>query len=255
MLPIADRWFESRRLGDDLTLLWEPHVVPLMRCNIWHVRGRDRDLVIDTGMGIASLHDALKPITGRSPVAVATHTHNDHTGGHFEFPETIVHALEAGELRAPSDRGTLLASVLGPERVARYAAWGYPFDGDLITALPHAHYEPCSYCVQAAPVTRVVEEGDVIDLGNRAFEVLHLPGHSPGSIGLWDKATGTLFSGDALYDGPLLDEIEGADIPAYVRTMRRLRELPVEIVHAGHDPSFGRARLRELVDAYLTRRS
>ena len=58
MLPIADRWFEIRRVSDDITLLWEPHVVPLMRCNIWHVRGRDRDLMIDTGMGIASLRDS-----------------------------------------------------------------------------------------------------------------------------------------------------------------------------------------------------
>ena len=68
------------------------------------------------------------------------------------------------------------------------------------------------------------------------------------------RATGTLFSGDAIYDGPLLDEIEGADIEVYVRTMKRLRELPVRVVHAGHDPSFGRERLVELADAYLARR-
>jgi hypothetical protein len=37
--------------------------------------------------------------------------------------------------------------------------------------------------------------------------------------------------------------------------MKRLRDLPVEIVHAGHDPSFGRARLIELVDAYLEKRA
>jgi hypothetical protein len=36
--------------------------------------------------------------------------------------------------------------------------------------------------------------------------------------------------------------------------MKRLRALPVEIVHAGHDPSFGRARLVALVDAYLAKR-
>jgi glyoxylase-like metal-dependent hydrolase (beta-lactamase superfamily II) len=100
----------------------------------------------------------------------------------------------------------------------------------------------------------ILDEGDVIDLGDRAFEVLHLPGHSPGSIGLWESATGTLFSGDALYDGPLLDEVPGADIDAYVNTMDRLRRLPVEVVHAGHDPSFGRERLVELTTAYLARR-
>ena len=107
----------------------------------------------------------------------------------------------------------------------------------------------------AAPATRLLEDGDVVDLGDRAFEVLHLPGHSPGSIGLWDASTGVLFSGDAVYDGPLLDELSDSDIAAYVATMRRLRELPVTVVHAGHEPSFGRDRLVELCDAYLRSRA
>ena len=81
--------------------------------------------------------------------------------------------------------------------------------------------------------------------------MLHLPGHSPGSIGLWEEATGVLFSGDAVYDGPLLDTIPGADVARYIETMERLLELPVSVVHAGHDPSFGRERLRELAGDYL----
>ena len=59
-MKIADRWFERKTISDDITLLWEPHVIPLMRCNIWHVRGRDRDLMIDTGMGVSSLVEAAK---------------------------------------------------------------------------------------------------------------------------------------------------------------------------------------------------
>ncbi|HEY4331304.1 MAG TPA: MBL fold metallo-hydrolase, partial [Ilumatobacteraceae bacterium] len=96
--------------------------------------------------------------------------------------------------------------------------------------------------------------GDIVDIGDRQFEVLHLPGHSPGSIGLWEPATGTLFSGDAIYDGPLLDELAESDIDAYCTTMERLLTLPVTVVHAGHDPSFGRDRLRELARNYLERR-
>ena len=95
----------------------------------------------------------------------------------------------------------------------------------------------------------------MIDLGDRAFEVLHLPGHSPGSIGLWEEASGVLFSGDAIYDGPLLDELQGSDVEDYAATVRRLRQLPVEVVHGGHENSFGRARLVELCDAYLARRT
>jgi len=255
MLPIADRWFETRRISDDITLLWEPHVTPLMRCNIWHVRGRDCDLMIDTGMGIMSLRAAAKHLLGKKVTAVATHTHTDHVGSHHEFENTLVHALEADELRSPRDRGTLLASVMGAEEIRKLAVAGYPIEGDLITALPAAGYDMSSYRLRDAAVTTIVEEGDVVDIGNRHFEVLHLPGHSPGGIGLWEKASGTLFSGDAIYDGPLLDEIDGAHIPTYVRTMKRLRELPVTVVHAGHDPSFSRDRLIELVDAYLAKRA
>jgi glyoxylase-like metal-dependent hydrolase (beta-lactamase superfamily II) len=255
MLPIAERWFETKRISDDITLLWEPHVTPLMRCNIWHVRGRDRDLVIDTGMGIVSLRAAAKNLFDRKVTAVATHTHTDHIGGHHEFDHTLVHELEADELRSPRDKGTLLASVMGEEEIRKLGEAGYPIEGDLITALPEAGYDMGAYGTKDSVVTEIVTEGDVVDIGNRHFEVLHLPGHSPGSIGLWEQATGTLFSGDAIYDGPLLDEIDGAHIPTYVRTMKRLRELPVQVVHAGHDPSFGRARLVELCDAYLRRRA
>ena len=76
-----------------------------------------------------------------------------------------------------------------------------------------------------------------------------------GSIGLWEEATGTLFSGDAVYDGPLLDDLPGSDVAAYLGTMRRLRELPARVVHAGHDASFGRARLVHLADDYIERGS
>ena len=91
--------------------------------------------------------------------------------------------------------------------------------------------------IAPAAATRVLHDGDAIDLGDRRFEVLHLPGHSPGSIGLWDAATGVLFSGDAVYDGPLLDELDGSDIEAYVTTMHRLRDLPVRSCTAATSPA------------------
>jgi len=42
-LKIANKWFERQKINDDITLLWEPHVHPWLRCNIWHVKGRDQD--------------------------------------------------------------------------------------------------------------------------------------------------------------------------------------------------------------------
>ena len=57
----------------------------------------------------------------------------------------------------------------------------------------------------------------------------------------------------SVYDGPLLDNLADSDIGDYIRTMERLRELPVTVVHGGHDPSFGRARLIEICDEYLAK--
>ena len=56
-LEVAKHWFSRRSVGDGITWLTEPHAHPLLRCNIWHVRGRQRDLLVDTGLGIASLRD------------------------------------------------------------------------------------------------------------------------------------------------------------------------------------------------------
>jgi glyoxylase-like metal-dependent hydrolase (beta-lactamase superfamily II) len=253
-LPVAERWFETRRIDDDITLLWEPHVIPLMRCNIWHVRGRDRDLLIDTGMGVASLREAAKNLLQKPVTAVATHTHLDHVGGHHEFEDCLVHAIEAENLRKPSSMESLLTSEWDPEDVRALEIAGYHVPAELVTALPRAGYELSDFHLLPARPTVLVEEGDVVDIGDRHFEVLHLPGHSPGSMGLWEAASGTLFSGDAVYDGPLLDQLATSNIQHYLATMRRLRELPVRVVHAGHDPSFGRERLVELCDDYIRRR-
>ena len=253
-LQIDTQWFDRRTIGDGVTLLWEPHVSPLLRCNIWHIAGRDADVLVDTGLGVASLKTAARDLFDKPLMAVATHTHMDHSGGIHEFETRLVHEAEAGHMAAGEGGWSLDTSGWPAHELQHWSDMGYDVSGGLLTAIPREHYDLAAYRLLPAPATRLLREGDVVDTGDRAFEVLHLPGHSPGSIGLWEAATGTLFSGDAIYDGPLLDEIEGADIEVYRRTMRRLRELPVTIVHAGHDPSFGRERLIELADAYLARR-
>lgn len=123
----------------------------------------------------------------------------------------------------------------------------------LISAIPHEHYDPSRYRLRPAQVARPLHDGDAVDLGDRVFTVLHLPGHMPGSIALYDEQSGTIFTGDVIYDGQLLDEIVGSDIDDYLHSMRRLREIPVRVVHPGHGPSFDGARLHQLIDEYLIR--
>jgi hypothetical protein len=70
----------------------------------------------------------------------------------------------------------------------------------------------------------------------------HLPGHSPGSIALWEPASRSLFAGDAIYHGVVVDSGPGADVPTYAKTMNRLRALPVREVFGGHNARMSRAR-------------
>lgn len=250
-MKIADRWFESKRIDDRITLFWEPHVARVEQCNMWHVRGRDADLLIDAGMGICSLKKAMAELLDKPVIAVATHTHMDHVGSLYEFDQRYVHHSEAHQLANPDDYPVLCSCHWPGTMRADIEAQGYEVPDVLIDAYPHEGFDPMTFRTLGTEATRLIDEGDVIDLGNAAFEVLHLPGHSPGSIGLWEKSSGILFSGDAIYDGPLLDQIKGADVEAYQRTMKRIRNLPISVVHGGHDPSFGPSRLHELTDHYL----
>jgi len=235
----AEQWYDSRALDDGITHVWERFIRPFYRCNIWHVRGRDRNLLFDSGMGVVSLSAQLPWLREQPIVAVASHTHFDHVGSHHEFADRACHGAEAPLLAHPEPRGNL---------ATRYART------EIFDRLPPGGFDPAAYGVEPAPATRLLEAGDVVDLGDRTFEVLHVPGHSPGSIALWEAATGVLLSGDTVYDGELVDDAYHSDIGDYVRSMERLRPLPVRVVHAGHYPSFGRERFVQLIDEYLAGR-
>ncbi|MDX1400334.1 MAG: MBL fold metallo-hydrolase [Kiloniellales bacterium] len=252
-LKIADRWFDRHRFDDDITLLWEPHVTPWLRCNIWHVRGRDKHLFIDTGFGHASLKEATRDLVDKPVSAIATHSHYDHIGGHHEFEDCLIHPAELDALRNPEKDLLGFRGTVTPAIRKQLADNGYeiPEGLDIVDALPYEGFDPESFKIKPAPQVKPLNGGTRLDLGDRTFEVLHLPGHSPGSIGLWEAKTGILFSGDCIYDGQLLTSLPGADLQSYINSMHTLRDLPVTVVHGGHDKSFGRDRLLKLIDAFL----
>lgn len=232
------QWFSSIPAGDGVTMLTEPHVHDYMRANLWHVRGSDLDLVIDTGMGLAPLMPQLDLKPGKPLLAVATHIHLDHVGSLHEFSD------RAG----PRQEAALFDTM--PEE----ATYAYMFRelADAVSAAPASGWDIASYRIAPAPLTRVLDEGDIVDLGSRRFRVLHLPGHSPGSIGLFDEQDGTFFSGDAIHGSTLIDDLPDSDREAYRRTMERIRTLPVRIVHGGHGESLDAARMCAIAERYLT---
>lgn len=251
-MKVADPWWVRQSHPNAITQHHEPHVHRIIRGNVWHVKGRDRDLVVDTSVGVASAKDAMSDLLDQPVVCVASHIHYDHVGCLHEFDVRLMHPIAAAQMDPYQDAMPLRWSSFPQGAVDLATDAGYVVDRDaMIDALPRADFDIDSFQTRSVEVTGTLDEGDIIDLGDRRFSVLHLPGHTPGSIGLWEEETGTLFSGDAVYDGPLIDNLPESDRADYVRTMKRLKELPVEIVHAGHDTSFGRERLVELADREL----
>ena len=229
-------WWRIRSVGDGVSHIDEPHILEFFRCNVWHVRGRDRDMLVDSGMGVVSLRDHVALVTEKPLEAVASHTHFDHVGCHHEFSCRSCHGAEAHVLRAPTRENTV--------------ADKYVTDA-IFATLPPDPYRSEAYNVAAAPATRLLWDGDIVDLGDRHFEVIHTPGHSPGGIALWEAATGILFSGDIVYDGELVEGTTALEAWQYRASMERLLRLPVRVVHAGHFPSYSGARHKEIITDWL----
>ncbi|QNE37638.1 MBL fold metallo-hydrolase [Leifsonia shinshuensis] len=231
-----------------MTLIEEPHVHEFVRANIWHVKGTARDLVVDAGMGIASLRERVPEIFDNDPILVVTHAHLDHAGSAYEFTDRRAYGEHSLSV-APK------ASLYGAELAQLLGFHDFELPHLLIDALPEPGYQPALYRVSSAPVTTALNDGDVIDLGNRQFRALHLPGHTGGCIGLFDEESGELFSGDVLYDDVLLDDLPESDVTQYIASLRRLAALPVTTVYPGHRDIFDGIRLRELVDEYVASRT
>jgi hypothetical protein len=176
--PIADAWYRRLDMDHGVVRLWEPHVHPLEQANFWHVRGRDRDLLIDSGMGIVPLRESFPDLFGdREVIAFATHTHIDHIGAIHEFEHRWVHPAEAQKLASPSGIVTLRCADIPAALCDIFVRAGYPpFDEWLIDAFPHADYDPARYRLRGGAPTRLVTERDVIDLGDRRFELSAFPG-------------------------------------------------------------------------------
>ncbi len=232
-------WFRTRALEPGVFVTLEPAVDLMFRASIVTVLGRDRDLQLDFGCGVLPLRPAL-PLSGKPVVAAASHAHVDHIGGFAEFADRLGHAAEA----------TGFAGEPGFETFAdEFRGWP-----DVVTSLPVPGWAIDDWHLSPAPLTGTLAEGDRVDLGDRQFTVLHLPGHSPGGIGLLDERDGLFLTGDAIYDDEILDDLPGGSIPDYLRTMDRLRRLDCRLAIGGHGPEMTRARLVAIAEDYLRRR-
>ena len=89
-------------------------------------------------------------------------------------------------------------------------------------------------------VSEYLHDGDKIKIGEGELEVIEVPGHSKGSIALYDKEDGILISGDALFEGSIgRTDLPGGDFHELIGNLKnRLLKLPEDtVVYPGHGPA------------------
>jgi len=92
---------------------------------------------------------------------------------------------------------------------------------------------------QMPTVHRILKDGDIIELGSSQLEVISTPGHSFGSMCLYDKKTETLISGDTVFSngGFGRTDLEGGDLTDLVKSLKKLMKLKIKNIYPGHGPS------------------
>ena len=206
--------FTAQRLPNGVT-----EITDLSGVHCFLVEGRDKALLIDTMTGLRGLPAFVATLTDL-PVEVAlTHGHMDHAVGVFEFGRCYIH---------PADIPMLDGRTL-PARV-----------GYVRGQLPPGEAPEASAFVPDGPVEFVpLKAGDKLDLGGRALEVLHVPGHTRGSLCYLDTASGDFFAGDACNNNTLLMMDVSATIEEYLEALLALKERQGDIrrFYLFHGPS------------------
>jgi glyoxylase-like metal-dependent hydrolase (beta-lactamase superfamily II) len=153
---------------------------------------------------------------------IMTHTHMDHIGCLAEIQDQIpwaelwMHTLEAEPLEQGDER----------------AVYGM----DMFQSMCETQYglKPGAFKFQ---VDRKLQDGENLEIGGMTWEVLHIPGHSLGSIGLYDRTEKTLIPGDVVYADYAIGrfDLHGADGAVLKDSLMRLAELEVGILLPGHN--------------------
>lgn len=153
---------------------------------------------------------------------IMTHTHLDHIGCLREILEEVpqaqvwIHVSEAEPLEKGDERGV--------------------YGMDMFRTMCSSQYnlKPGAFKFD---VTRGLEGGETLEIGGMSWEVLHVPGHSSGSIALYQPEQKVLIPGDTVYADYAIGrfDLHGADGPALGRSLMRLAELDVDVLLPGHN--------------------
>ncbi len=213
-----DGWFAVTRLEPGVTMIGEPLHAEDPKSFL--VEGSERAVLIDTGIGVGNLGRLIHELT-RLPVTVVTsHAHWDHVGGNRWF----------ADIRAPVGAHAALRAGWDDERMRR------ALDPSQLSGSLPAGSDPAHAAIPPLPDVATVADGDVLDLGGRALEIMAAPGHASELIVLLDRANGILFGTDAVYAAGLYAQMADSDLDVYLATLHRLSALVPElrVVYSSH---------------------
>lgn len=180
--------------------------------------GTEKAVLIDTGLGVSNIRSAVDSLTTLPIMAVTTHAHWDHIGGHKYFEDIAVHEAEKEWL---SVRFPIPLQVVKRNLMCKPCDFPKDFmleDYQIFTRTPQY----------------ILHDGDYLDLGNRKLMVIHTPGHSPGHCCFYELDREYLFSGDLIYEGCLDAFYPSTDPQLFFQSVRKIQNLSIERILPGH---------------------
>lgn len=222
-IPNSSRWFEIIALPNDIYALWEPG--HFEKVNSFLIVGESKDVLYDTGMGIASIGEAvaeLRAILNRTDIplmVINSHNHLDHNAGNSDFDEAwiIEHEWAIRKLTEGVSGG-----------FSEYWAGLVPYEGVVVPD----DFDPATFSVKPFPREgiRFLREGDVVDLGNRQFRVIHTKAHSPDGLSLYDEQNKLFFGGDTFMGDMFLIR----DLALLEQDLARVAALEIDWHYVSH---------------------
>lgn len=201
-------WFEVYLVADGVYAIYEPGQFEEVMSFL--ILGDDNALLFDTGLGIGDMRRAVEQLTDLDIIVLNSHTHYDHIGGNHQFETIYGRDTEYTRARAGGSSADAVAGFLREGWVWKPFPDGFDAEG---------------YRSQPFSISRIVDEGDVIDIGGRRLQIMNTPGHAPDSICLLDRENRVLFTGDTFYLAPLYTHLEGSDFDDYAESAARLAGL------------------------------
>ncbi|NKB37258.1 MAG: MBL fold metallo-hydrolase [Gammaproteobacteria bacterium] len=210
-LPLSeasDDWFQVYEASEGVFSIVEPFHI---QGTISHlIVGRDRALLFDTGIGLLPIRPVVERITDLPVTVLNSHTHYDHVGGNAEFSSIL--AIDSDYTRA---------NMAGFD----HATISEDFGEEAFCIDPPTGVDLSSFHTKPWKASRYVKDGEILDLGGRRLEVLHVPGHTPDATALLDADKGLLFTGDTFYDAEIWLFVPETNLDDYDRAISRLVDI------------------------------